>query len=439
MEKGIFNNFYKDLINYFENGLPASRLTEPGWLSEKREAAFNLFKEKGFPSRKNEEWRFTNLERFLADDFKFRVQNGADKVSAEIEDFEASRIRIVNGRFAADLSDPLPDGMTFMDTSAALSDPRFAGKFGSIADDRESSMLALNTAFARDYSILHIAANAIIKKPLHISHIYTEQTGPSFIPYRTLVIAEKLSEATLVETFHSDAAAPVFVSFVSEQQIDESAVFHSHMINTLGENVYFVQHREVLQFRNSVLNNSNITLGDTPLIRNDLNFRLQGTGTETNLLGAYLLSGGQHVDNHTLVDHRMPNCNSNELYKGILQDKSHAVFNGKVFVRPDAQKTNAFQKNNNLLLSNQATVNSKPQLEIFADDVKCSHGSTVGQMNNDALFYLKARGIGEETARRLLMEAFVFDIISRLEIPALREYTAGLLKRKLHTDNLVIA
>ncbi|HEY0898461.1 MAG TPA: SufD family Fe-S cluster assembly protein, partial [Sphingobacteriaceae bacterium] len=193
------------------------------------------------------------------------------------------------------------------------------------------------------------------------------------------------------------------------------------------------------QHRNSVVNNMNISLGEASLVRNELNFRLKGSGTQTNLWGSYVTSGRQHVDNHTVVDHQQPHCNSSELYKGIMTDRSHAVFNGKVIVRPDAQKTNAFQQNNNILLSDQAAVDSKPQLEIFADDVKCSHGSTVGQLNEEALFYLRTRGIGEEMARRILVEAFVSEVHSRIPIPALKDYVLKLLKHKLQSENLITA
>lgn len=438
MNKGIFNNFYQYLNSSYPGFKSEHHAQEPEWLSAKRDAAFKLFSRKGIPSKKDEEWRFTNLERFLGFDYKFQTETLIDQIPAELEGLEASRIVMINGRFAAELSDPLPEGLTFLDTQAALADERFADKLGSVAVDDQNAMLALNTAFFRECSVLHVAPKAVVDKPLHIAHYYTAHGEAAFIPYRTYVHAEKLSEATLIETFHSDAGEPVYVSFVSEQRIEEGAVFHSHILNDLHDNIYFIQHREVLQFANSVLNNSNIAMGDTALVRNDMNFRLKESGTETNLIGGYLLTGEQHVDNHTLVDHQMPHCNSNELYKGILTDKSRAVFNGKVFVREDAQKTNAFQQNNNLLLSDLATVNSKPQLEIFADDVKCSHGSTVGQMNKEALFYLKARGIGEERASRLLMEAFLVDVISRIEIEALREYAEGLLHKKLQTESLVI-
>lgn len=435
MEKGIFNSLYNYLTASYEGLTKDSGA--PGWLSAKRDAAFSVFAAKGFPSRKNEEWRFTNLERFLSADFKFQTEYVPDNVPEALDGLEASRIVMINGRFAAELSDSVPDGMTFLDTAEALNDERFQAKFGTIAADPENSMIALNTAFFRECSFLHISAKALIERPLHIAHYYTLHSDAAFIPYRMIVVSEKASEATLIETFHSDGGAPVFVSYVSEQYISEAAVFHSHILNDLHDNIHFIQHREVIQEANSVLNNSNIAMGDTALVRNDINFRLKASGTETNLIGAYLLTGDQHVDNHTLVDHMMPHCNSSELYKGILTDRSRAVFNGKVFVRQDAQKTNAFQQNNNLLLSDQATVNSKPQLEIFADDVKCSHGSTVGQMNKEALFYLKARGIGEETAGRLLMEAFLVDVISRIDVEALREYAEALLHKKMAIPSLI--
>lgn len=439
MEKGIFNNFYQYLLTHADEELSTLKQSEAAWISGKREAALEVFREKGFPSKKNEDWRFTNLERFLKEDFKFHTPEAEVKDLSVIEGLEASRLVIINGKFSAALSDPLPDGMTFLDTADLMADDRFSSLVATVAVEEDDAMLALNTAFFRECTVLNIASKAIVEKPVHIVHIYTAHPEPAFIPYRTLIVAERLSESTIIETFHSEVQAPVFVNFVSEQHIGEGAVFHSHIINELGENTCFVHHREVVQLSNSVLNNSNIAIGNAPLIRNDLNFRLKEQGTETNLLGAYVVTGQQHVDNHTLMDHISPNCNSSELYKGILDDHARVVFNGKVFVRPDAQKTNAFQQNNNLLLGNQATVNSKPQLEIFADDVKCSHGTTVGQMNKDAMFYLKSRGIGEETAGRMLMEAFVFDVLSRLEVPAIRNYTADLLNRKLQTDNLVIA
>lgn len=300
-------------------------------------------------------------------------------------------------------------------------------------------MVALNTAFFRDVHVLHFTGARPAERPVHLVHVYTGDAGPALVAYRSLVIADALSEATVIESFVSQGEHPVLVSYVSEQEIGESAVVHAYMLNEMDENGYLVHHREVVQERTSHLSHMNIALGDAALVRNDLNFRLRGTGSETNLFGSWVVDDRQHIDNHTLADHQMAHCNSTELYKGIMQGRSHAVFNGKVFVRPDAQKTNAFQQNNNVLLSDQATVNSKPQLEIYADDVKCSHGSTVGQLNPEAMFYLRTRGIGEEMAKRILVEAFVSEVHTRIALPPLRDHVQNLLKNKLQTENLITA
>jgi len=441
MKQGLYNKFYNYLTDRFEQKQSTVLPSEPAGLTEKRNKAFSVFKELGFPTRKNEEWKFTSLASALKDDLQWTIDHSHTVTNTnKIDNLEATHIVLVNGKYAPELSDALPDGISFYETSAALAEPRFAEKIASIATEEDSAMLALNTAFFTEISVFHVAANAVVEKPVHVSHVFTVNVHPEFIPYRMLIIAEQHSEATIIETYHSESVVhPLFISYVSEQDIHESAVLHTHMINTLCENTYFVQHREVLQARNSVVNNSNISLSEVSLLRNDLNFQLQGTGTETNLLGAYILTDSQHVDNHTLVDHQSPHCNTNEVYKGVLLDSSHAVFNGKVFVRQDAQKTNAFQQNNNLLLSDNATVNSKPQLEIFADDVKCSHGSTIGQMNDEALFYLQARGIGKDLAKKMIMQSFIFEVLDRLTIPALQDYTSELLFKKLQSENLTVA
>ncbi|WP_069657928.1 Fe-S cluster assembly protein SufD [Arcticibacter eurypsychrophilus] len=440
MKQGLYNNFYRYLIDSFDKKQAALTYIESVNLTAKRNEAFSIFKEMGFPTRKYEEWKFTSLSAALKDELQLMIEHDHSLINTNrIHSLDAVHLVLVNGRFAPELSDALPEGITFYDTQATLAESRFADKISTLATEDDAPMLALNTAFFTEVSVLQIAAHAIVEKPVHVSHVFTVNDIAEFVPYRMLVIAEKHSEATIIETFHSDSLVhPLFVSYVCEQEVHESAVLHTHMINTLPENAYFVQHREVFQYRNSVLNNSNIALSDVTLLRNDLNFQLKDVGTETNLIGAYILTGDQHVDNHTLVDHQSPNCNTNEVYKGILLDTSHAVFNGKVFVRPDAQKTNAFQQNNNLLLSDQATVNSKPQLEIFADDVKCSHGSTIGQINEDALFYLQTRGIGEEAAKKLIMQSFIFDVILRIKIESLQDYVSDLLNKKLNTENLTV-
>lgn len=438
MEKGIFNNFYKYLTEHFEKGHLEERRFEPEHLLAKRASAFQLFNLQGLPSVKTEDWKYSNLSKVLNEDFRFPESSPAEGAVPAIAGLDSSKLVFINGKFAPGLSDELPQGITFLTGDAALKDPFYSSKVGSITED-ENQMLALNTAFFKDFHVLHVKAKQLVEKPVHLTHLFTGSDAASFVAYRLFIITEELSEATLIESFHSDTTQPAFVSYVTEVEQAASSVFHSHMINELGEEIRLVHHREVAQQRDSIFNNTNLALGKASFIRNDLNFRLKGTGTETNLLGSYITDEAQHVDNHTLVDHQSPHCNSNELYKGIMMDRSHAVFNGKVFVRPDAQKTNAFQKNNNIVLGSQASINSKPQLEIFADDVKCSHGSTVGQMDEDALFYLKTRGIGEKHAKRMLMEAFISDVHSRISVAPLREYVHKLLKTKLQNERSLIA
>ncbi|MBC7903518.1 MAG: Fe-S cluster assembly protein SufD, partial [Gemmatimonadaceae bacterium] len=229
----------------------------------------------------------------------------------------------------------------------------------------------------------------------------------------------------------AEASKAVFVNSVSEVSLGENAIFSHYYIQTGHARTTSIQHTEVEQARSSVYNNYKVSLPGARLFRNNLHVRLNGENTETHLYGLYLAGGNQLVDNHTLVDHRHPNCQSNELYKGVMKDEATGVFNGKIFVRKPAQKTNAFQKNNNLMLSRKATIDSKPQLEIFADDVKCSHGSTIGQFNENALFYLKSRGIGDAKARALLVHAFAFDVTEKIPIPEVQAHINQMLEDKL--------
>jgi len=440
MEQGIFNNTYKYLIETFEKEHLKDRDFEPESLKIKRVEAFQLFNRKGFPSIKDEDWRFTNLNKVFKEDFKFQdYEQNRPAVSEPIAQLNACSIVLVNGKLVPEHSDTLPEGITFLDSNAALSETFYTDKLGQIAQQNENSILGLNTAFFKDFYVLHVKAKKLVEQPIHISHHFTAGTNPELLAYRLLVLTEELSESTLIETFHSEGQYPVFLSYVSEFSIAISSVLHTHLANAASENFHLIHHREVEQHRNSIFNNSNLSLGNASFIRNDLNCRLKDLGTETNLLGSYILTAQQHVDNHTIVDHQKPNCNSMELYKGIMMDQSHGVFNGKIFVQEDAQKTNAFQKNNNILLSDQASINSKPQLEIFADDVKCSHGSTVGQFDEDALFYLRTRGIGEEAAKRMLIQAFIEEVHSKINVPAFRDYVSLLLQNKLETEKFITA
>jgi len=422
----------------FENELLLEKHSDQKTLVAKRAEGFELFQRKGLPTSKDEDWKFTNLNRLLKDDFRFDVvQSNPLSSKSPINGLDACTLVINNGKFIAELSDELPEGVVFMDYKSALTNPAYTERIGTIAPIGNDAMLGFNIAFFKHFYVLHIKAKKQIEKPIHISHRIIGSEAPTAHVYRLLIITEELSESTLIETFDYDSQNSDFVSYVCETSVAASSIFHSHLIHAGNEGLHLVQHREVEQFSNSTFSNTNLVLGDASLIRTNFNCRIKGTGTETNLYGSYILNNQQHADSHTIVDHQMPNSNSTELYKGIMMDRSHGVFNGKIFVRQDAQKTNAFQKNNNILLSDQATINSKPQLEIFADDVKCSHGSTVGQFDEEALFYLQTRGIGENLAKKMLIQAFIDEVHNHIPIESLKAYVNQLLQRKLKTDSAI--
>ena len=276
---------------------------------------------------------------------------------------------------------------------------------------------------------LRVDANAVPDKPLHIVHVYTADRNLLVQPRHT-VIVNRNAALTVIESVISSLPADgpkILVNSLAEIMIEQDAQLEHILIQTAGPSTRLIHHTTVRQKRQSLFNNFTITLPGSELVRNELHVRMEEEYSETHLYGLYLTGGRQLVDNHTLVDHQKPSCQSNELYKGVLLDQSTGVFNGKIYVHKDAQKTNAFQQNNNLVIGDRATIDSKPQLEIFADDVKCSHGSTVGQFSEEALFYLRSRGIGEQAAKGLLINAFAFDVTEKIRIPALRSHINHLI------------
>jgi Fe-S cluster assembly protein SufD len=298
---------------------------------------------------------------------------------------------------------------------------------------------ALNTAMFSNGSFIEINAGAVSDKPLHIVHVFSTDNDNIFIQPRHLIVVRKGASFNLIESVISKkSSSKIFVNSLTEVILEENAHCNHYVLQTAESGVRLVTATEVSQRRNSVYSNYTFSLPSADIIRNNLHLSLDDKDTETHLFGLYLGTGRQLIDNHSLVNHKMPHCNSNEIYKGVLTENSVGVFNGKIYVQPDAQKTNAFQQNNNLLLSDKASVNSKPQLEIFADDVKCSHGSTVGQLSKEAMFYLQSRGIGEQKARALLVNAFLFDVTEKIKIPELEEYVNQLINRHIPLDETVI-
>ena len=411
-------------------------------LSLVRNSAFEVFKSKGFPSIKEEDWRFTSLAPFLEENFSFigGVVNEAQLQQAisemAIPSLDAYQLILVNGSIHFGLSQ-LPDDKKISIQSLQSISNTDLFKENSTTPDHVGgkSMVALNTAFFTDGVFFEIKKDAVLDKPLQIIHIYSGNESMFFQP-RHLVVVNQNAKAEIIESSVAlKNESVVFVNSVSEFLVKENAQLVHYHIQSNAPKERWVNYTQVIQHRNSRFDNFTFSLPGADLIRNNLEIKLNGVATETHMYGLYLVGAHQLTDNHTSIDHNYPNCNSNEIYKGVLMENGRAVFNGKVFVEREAQKTNAFQQNNNLLLSNKAQVYAKPQLEIFADDVKCSHGCTVGQFDPESLFYLRSRGIGEEAARKILVEAFMFDVTDKISNPAVKKFLKRLIYDKLGQSN----
>lgn len=394
-----------------------------------RRRAMDAFAELGFPNRKAEAWKYTNLDRHLRTDYNLYLTPKAGTITAEdvdaaaIPGLDAYRLVLINGRFAPHLSDlsALPKGVVI--TSFANATEKHADlvnpHLGRYAKTNEA-YTALNTAFAQDGYFMYVPKNVQVERPLLVVNL-VDVTEDTFLQPRNLIVAEHGSGLKIVEQRVRRGTANVFSNIVSEAFVGVNAHVDHYVIQDEGEGATQVYTFHVYQERDSVFSTNTTTLsGD--VVRNNLTLVPDAENCESHMLGLFLCNGTMHVDNHTLVDHTQPNCFSNELYKGILADRATGVFNGKVFVRPDAQKINAYQTNQSILLSDTAHMYSKPELEIYADDVKCSHGATTGQLDPEAIFYLRTRGITERRARALLLLAFARDVLDDVKIDAVRDY-----------------
>lgn len=420
-------------------------------LAALRQDAFAIFKSLGFPSTKNEEWKFTNVAPFLKDTFELEINQEAlspelfEKVAGMVrshldaiqnsikgEQKGAYRLITVNGRCNEALS-ILPEGkaISIKPISASLNDASFIAHFGKVATVQGNAFAALNTALFSDGLFIEVAKNTVLDKPIHVINVLLADANV-FVQPRNLIIVNANASVEVIETtITNDAGHIIFANGVTEIVVEENAHLHHYDIQTGHKGLRLIQRTEATQQQHSNYSNYTFTLPGTDLVRNNLALHLNAKDLESHLYGLYLTSEKQLVDNHTEVHHKFPNGESNQLYKGVLMDQSKAVFNGKIFVYEDAQKTNAFQQSNNILFSEKATVNAKPQLEIFADDVKCSHGTTIGQMNKEALFYLQSRGIGEQTAKNMMVNAFAFDVTQKIKIAPVRVYLEKLIAAEM--------
>jgi Fe-S cluster assembly protein SufD len=410
------------------------------WLQDLRDHSASRFVELGFPTVRDEEWRFTNVSPIAQTEFRAApaVKLAPEVLNTFLWADAPFRLVVVNGRFSPELSRTagLPAGMRFGSLATALSEQAdVVGRYlGQLADPANRAFVALNTAFVHDGAYVYIPDGLVFDKPLQIMFVSTGD-GPvaSMSHPRTLVVAGDRSQVRLVETYVSAEGQKHFTNAVTELVAGEDAIIDHYKVEEESVDAFHIASMHIHAARSSNVSTHAFTLGGR-IVRNDIVSVLDGEGAECTLNGLYIADGERLVDTHTTIDHAKPHCPSHEVYKGILGGRAKAVFNGKIIVRIDAQKTDAKQTNRALLLSDNATINTKPQLEIFADDVKCTHGAAIGQLDEDAIFYLRARGLTFLEARDMLIHAFAGEILERVQIEPLRAALEAELYAQLARD-----
>lgn len=393
---------------------------------ELREKSFEILNETAFPTTKTEAWKYTRTTRISNGTFQLANPTVQSVTPYLIEGLKGNILVFVNGFYQADLS-------TIIDTkgltvSSLASTPNDWVKANTKVTLEGEVFNALNTAFTTDGVCIEIAKNAIIEEPIQLIYITTGSSVLSTV--RNILISNDNSEATITMNYVGENAEANFTNVITEVTVKTNASLSIHKVQQENNTNFHINTETISQGRDSRFTLSTSTFSGA-IVRNNVYVHVDGENAETNLYGLYLTDDKQLVDNHTVIDHKVPNCNSNELYKGVLDGQSIGVFNGKVYVREQAQKINAFQSNGNVLLSDNASMNSKPELEIYADDVKCSHGSTTGQIDEEAVFYLRARGISEKSAKSLLINGFVGEVVDQISNEIVREHITKLMAQKL--------
>ena len=417
---------------------------EPAWLAALRSDAVSAFADAGLPHTRQEEWRYTNVSPIARANFLLagpprHAVDRADLESHAFPVFACSVYVFLNGRFAPELSAgaELPGGarVRSLRTLRQGDASGLEGRFGALADPKQNAFAALNTAFLDDGAVVHVPRGGDAGQPIHLVFVSAPTDAPAVVHPRVLVVAEEGSHVSLIQDHVCVGNAQGFSNPVTEIHAGPNAAVDFVLLQREPDHRFHVSNLAIRQGRSSRVSAHTLALGGA-LVRNDVAVVLAEEGAECDLNGLFVAGGRQLVDNHTLVDHAVPHCTSRELYKGILGGAARGVFRGRVIVRPDAQKTNASQSNPNLLVGRRAEVNTKPQLEIYADDVKCNHGASIGRLDADALFYLRSRGLDESRARDMLTRAFGLEILDALPAPALAEALDELLLERLRYARL---
>lgn len=430
-------------LEYFGEKFNQLQTLDPDhFISSVREEGFNTFNTKGLPTYKNEEWKYTSVN----DLFRKQYRLSEDETSIEISKKQVDEMRLpgyekanelvfVDGKFVHGLSTirSSENQLVILPLEEAAN-----GKYKDLVNAHlgksnlfiNDGIHALNTSFIYGGVFIIAVKGQIIENPVYLYHISDARENHILSQPRSLCFVDESAKLQLVESYKTIGSMDSFTNEVFEVVVNSNAIVEYYKIQNDSSNASQVGTTHIRQIGKSYAHTVVVSLNGG-MIRNNTNIIMEAAGNEAHMYGLYLLDGNSHVDNHTLVDNTKPNCFSNELYKGVIDGRATGVFSGKIFVRPDAQKTNAYQTNNNILLSDGASVNTKPQLEIFADDVKCSHGCTVGRLDEEALFYLRTRGISKEHAQAMLLHAFASNVIEQIKIEPLRQYAEQLIEERL--------
>jgi Fe-S cluster assembly protein SufD len=411
---------------------------QPAWLRSLRENAFARFCQTGFPTTKDEDWRFTNVAAISQTTFHLAPEARQPITLADIQPFRmpgaACQLVFVNGRFVPDLSSSGSSALDIEVGGLAEEIANHPGKLephlGRYIDFKRDSFAALNTAFMQDGAYVHLRRGAVLEAPIHLLFVSVGDGTPAMAHPHTLIVAEDESQAGIIEDYVSFGRGVFFSNVVTELVAGENAVLSHYLIEREDLEACNVSTLRLQQARSANVSSHSVLLGGA-LVRNNVHPVLAGEGGECLINGLFIGNGRQHIDNYMLVEHASPHCGSRQFYNGILDGSSHGVFHGRIIVHKDAQKTDAKQTNRNLLLSDSAQIDTKPQLEIYADDVKCTHGATIGQIEENALFYMRSRGIDESAARRLLLLAFANESMDRMKSDVVRVHLEGIIRQWL--------
>ncbi len=393
-------------------------ISEKGNLIDKKSRLLKSFLQKGFPTIKDEEWKYTSLKKIVNDDFAIE-ESGSNILESDIEKYTLGfehKIIFIGGVL---ISKPNISGVSISD-------------FSNFESKNNDAISELNYALAKKGFTITIEDNTIVESPIEIL-FFSNTKNNNFSQYRNKINVGNNAQIKFVERIQNISAAKSFVNHFTQISIGKNSNVEYNKIQDNTKNSILIDNMDIYQLEDANASVNTLIFGGG-FTRNNLSFEQNGSNCDSNMNGVSLLDTNQFADNHTFVDHKQPNCRSNEMYKGIYLGNSKGVFNGKIMVRPNAQKIDAFQSNNNLLLSENATINSKPQLEIYADDVKCSHGCTIGQLDNDALFYMRSRGIREKEAKAVLTYAFASEAISNIVVSEVKKLAMKLIARKLNVD-----